>query len=157
MGVFGTLRERCSNNRLMHQTDVSNHRLAFLPHFNAEGLGVSYEKNSTAPFEVFTYTPEDFAKMVYRVDCLESFNPASDHGMTNGGYYYRTLVWLRLLPEGYEDDWFTKSGQVNIWGYRNMEIPPETWDNYEKIPAWVYSNKNATNKAAKEKNTPIIW
>src|SRR4051812_37899280 len=135
LGVFGTLRKNQGNNRLMHQTPVASHRLAFLPHFYAQSLGIGHTTNACAPFEVFSYTPEDFAKMIHRVDCLESFDPRSDHGGSNGGYYFRTLVWLRLLPEGYEDEWFPKSARADLWGHRDMAIDPKLWDKYERIPA----------------------
>src|SRR6266403_1909599 len=64
MGVFGTLRKNQGNNRLMHEATVEKHRLAFLPHFVAQSLGISYQKNGSAPFEVFYYTPEEWAKMI---------------------------------------------------------------------------------------------
>lgn len=157
MGVFGTLREGHGNNRLMHRADISKYRLAFLPHFYASGLSVGHRKNSTAPFEVFYYKPEEFVKMIQRVDGLESFSPQHCHGSGNNGYYYRTLVWLHLLPEGYVDRWFPQGRSPDLWEDRNMEIPPKNWATYEKVPCWVYSNMRATIEVAKEVNHPIIW
>jgi hypothetical protein len=157
MGVFGTLRQYQGNNRLMHETTVEKHRLAFLPHFYAQSLGIGHATNACAPFEVFYYKPEDFSRMIFRVDRLESFDPQVNHGGSNNSYYFRTLVWLRLLPEGYEDEWFPKTVRADIWGHRDMAIDPKNWDKYERVPAWVYSNMRATKPASKEQQSPIIW
>lgn len=157
MGVFGTLRKSQCNSSLMNRAKIEDHRLAFLPHFSAESLRVKYEKNATAPFEVFFYSPEEWNKMINRVDGLESFDPQSDHGGDNNGYYFRTLVWLHLLPTDYEDEWFPKNRQVSLWGYRNMKFDPSEWNNYPKVPCWVYSNMRSTKLAKQEENSPIIW
>ncbi len=169
MAVFGTLRKHQGNNRLMHGGKVTEHRLAFLPHFYASGLSVSHEQNSTAPFEVFYYSPEEWSKMIYSVDCLESFDPVSCHGKRNRGYYYRTLAWLyllpegdrtltwlHLLPEGYQDKWFP-DGRADLYNKRNMGIKPEIWKYFERVPCWIYSNMQATKEAVQEETSPIIW
>lgn len=157
MAVFGTLRKAQGNNGLMHRARVEDHRCAFLPHFLAHGLSVSCLEDSSAPFEVFYYKPEEWAKMLYSVDRLEGFSPEHAHGRTNGGYYYRTLAWLRLLPEAHECGWFPAAERVNLWGERNMQIAPEKWAEYERVPCWIYSNMNSNNNASKLKNSPVIW
>jgi len=157
MGVFGTLRKNHGNNHLMHRGTVEKHRLAFLPHFFAQNITIKHKTIACAPFEVFYYNPKEWMKMIDRVDKLESFDPRSNHGGNNGGYYFRTLVWLHLLPEGYEDEWFPKNVHTDLWGLRDMHIDPANWDKYTRVPAWVYSNMRATCAASKEPNTPIIW
>jgi gamma-glutamylcyclotransferase (GGCT)/AIG2-like uncharacterized protein YtfP len=176
MGVFGTLREGVGNNRLMHRATIAKHRMAFLPHFYAAGLSVGHRKNSTAPFEVFFYTPEEWRKMIYSVDCLESFSPKHAHGRKDHNYYYRTLVWLYLLPEGskehdviiegkdnsikleksFVERWFPQ-GYPDLGEDRNMSIAPKDWSLFEKVPCWVYSNMRATTEVVKEENHPVIW
>ena len=157
MAVFGTLRKGQGNNRLMHGGKVEKHRLAFLPHFYAQSLSVGHKTNSTAPFEVFYYTPQEWKEMIFNVDCLESFDPASAFGNTNGGYYYRTLAWLRLLPEGYHDEWFPLNERADLWGYRDMDIDPALWNEFGRVPCWIYSNMRANKPASQEANSPIIW
>jgi len=136
----------------MHKGKVLKHRNAFLPHFFARGLSIYYKQNSTAPFEVFYYEPEQWAKMIIVADDLEYFDPCRKRG------YYRTLVWLRLLPEDYEDEQRFPKYSIDFYnGDRNMEIAPELWKNYEKVPCWVYSNIKANVQVVKEDQSPIIW
>ena len=158
MGVFGTLRENQGNNRLMHRATVEQHRLAFLPHFYARGLSISTSENSCAPFEVFYYTPEEWEKMIDPVDSLESFSPSYAHGTDKGGYY-RTLAWLKLLPEGYTDKWFPSKERANLWGEieRDMRIPPKDWNNYESVPCWIYSNMASNRRLKDNPTSPIIY
>lgn len=168
MGVFGTLRYGHGNSRLMHHAEIEARKPAFLPHFNARGLGICCEEDSSAPFEIYTYTPEEWVKMIYSVDCLEGFDPQNDHGKTNGGYYFRTLAWLRQIesdkaPEAPKWDevragrWFPTEGRPLLGEYRNMKIHPEVWNKFEAIPCWIYSNIASNKDCAKLDNSPIIW
>lgn len=157
MGVFGTLRKAQGNNPLMHRGKVERVRSAFLPHFIAHGLSVSAKQNGCAPFDVFYYKPEEWARMLHRVDCLESFDPDSAHGRDNRGYYYRTLAWLRLMPEGHVCKWFPEDRPANIWEERDMKIAPENWGKYEAVPCWVYSNMKSNNKVAAFAQPSVIW
>ena len=161
MGVFGTLRERCGNNRLMHRSKVSDYRVGFLPHFFAEGLRIGFEKNSCAPFEVFYYDKSAWSAMIPNVDSLEGFSPKYVKDAMSYGYgYFRTLVWIHLLPVGAKSEWFPENKSPELWQYRNMKIDPATWDTYEKVPAWVYSNVNGNTtltEAVGKDYTPLIW
>lgn len=162
MGVFGTLRENCGNNHRMHANGKPYKILrAFLPHFNAKGLGISFEKNSSAPFEVFLYEPDQWDKMIPSVDRLESFSPKmySPETMKRHTYYFRTLAVLRLLPDEFEHELFPKE-RPDLWDYRNLKIPPAEFNNFKPIPCWIYSNlqNNALSLAQPELPAqPILW
>lgn len=160
MGVFGTLRERQGNNRRMHIGKVSDHRVGFLPHFYAEGLSVRFDKNSCAPFEVFYYEPEQWKKMIPGVDSLEGFSPGYYRNYDYG--YFRTLVWINLLPKDTVNEWFPESKAAELWHRRDMKIDPKTWNDYEKVPAWVYSNVSSNRQLTQDvieavDNSPLIW
>ena len=161
MGVFGTLRVNQGNNPLMHRNGTpKGHKKAFLPHFFAHGLSIRFHDNASAPFDIFYYEPDQWAKMISSVDGLESFSPRYYDDQSYG--YYRTLVTLRLLPDDYEDKFFPKNSKCEIYGERDMKIDSKTFDKYDSQPAWVYSSIKS-NEACLEwclKNKvhcPILW
>lgn len=149
MGVFGTLRSKQCNNRRMHRGNVISQHKAFMPHFIAKGLSISFSKGSSAPFEVFFYDNDEWQKMIPGVDSLESFSPKYAEDKIYG--YYRTLAWLRLLPEDFDHKMFS----IDLWGTRDLKMPEAEWNNYEAVPCWVYSSVTQ-NKAAKDHGV-IIW
>jgi hypothetical protein len=132
---------------------------AFLPHFMCRSLGVYHKKNATAPFEIFTYDPDEWSKILYRVDCLEGFNPERDWSdrLTACHGYYRTLAWLRQLPADYVGEWFPKNQGCDLWGTRSMNIAPQEWEKYPKIPAWVYSSMTENVACRDVEGSPVIW
>ena len=152
MGVFGTLREGQGNNPRMHAGKVTSHRIGFLPHFFARGLSIGYLKNSCAPFEVFSYEPDEWNKMIPGVD---RFSPDRVHSHDWG--YFRTLVWINLLPAGTVNErWFSK--RADLGEHRDMKIDSSTWNEYEKVPCWVYSNVSSNTLLVKSEPTnPLIW
>lgn len=162
MGVFGTLREKCGNNPLMHRNGKPYKVIrAFLPHFNAEGLSIRFEENSSAPFEVFCYEPDEWDKMIGRVDSLESFSPEmyTPNRDKSYGYYFRTLAALRILPDDFTHKLFPDKAP-SLYEYRNLKIPPAEFNNFQPIAAWVYSSlKHNTSALAKPDLVahPIIW
>lgn len=158
MGVFGTLRQNCGNNRRMHAGKVTSVARAFLPHFKAEGLHVFYERDASAPFEVFEYEPAEWGRMIPGVDALESFCPIENFDNTNGNYYYRTLVKLRLLPDGFRHPLFPE-GKPDLYSARNLGIAPDDWDGFDWVPAWVYSRVAHNRKVMEEFGdaAPILW
>lgn len=184
MGVFGTLRMGCGNHPLMGKdkdilTDNSgeeineyryrslysssavyeSHHKAFMPHFAPSGLSLHYQENAAGVFEVFVYTPENWNKMIGRVDSLEGFSPGS--GWRSEHSYWRSLAWLHILPDDFESEYFSRKhpwGRSN-WnsGSRVLQIPVEEWDKYPRIPCWVYSSQFENHLASKNENSPIIW
>jgi hypothetical protein len=165
MGVFGTLREHQGNNGRMRAGKISEHRVGFLRHFYASGLSVGFDRNSCAPFEVFYYDPAEWKKMIPGVDRLEGFSPESAREHDWG--YYRTLVWVNLLPKGTVNKWFPE-GRADLYERRDMAIDPKAWDDHEAVPCWVYSNMTTNRrlneticepKEAKSKfnSNPLIW
>lgn len=148
MGVFGTLRSGMGNNHRMHKGQVTKVRKAFMPHFIAHGLSISFKEGSSAPFEVFFYSPEEWKKMIPGVDSLEGFRPGSRYKYG----YHRTLANLRLLPEDFEHDLFK---YVNLGDFRDLEIPQEQWESFQWVPCWVYSSMSQNEKA--QKCGTIIW
>lgn len=164
MGVFGTLRERCSNNRLMHRNGEPYKIIrAFLPHFHARGLGIRFEQGASAPFEVFFYEPDTWDSMIPSVDRLESFSPEIYTEVkakkASYGYYFRTLVTLRLLPDDFNHKLFPKKEHVDLGEYRNLEIPPADFNKFQPVPAWVYSGLDSNRKLVAapqlEGNNPV--
>jgi hypothetical protein len=158
MGVFGTLRSHQGNNFFMQRGTASKIRPAFLPHFYARGLSIGFAKDSCAPFEVFYYEPHEWVKMIGGVDGLESFSPERHYKGKYESGYYRTLAWLRLLPEGHISRWFPQGERANLSEHRNMGFDKVTWDEYKKVPCWIYSSIYQ-NRVTKEtvKDSPIIW
>lgn len=155
MGVFGTLREGKGNNHRMYNGKPCLHKRAFLPHFVAHGLSISFRKDSTAAFEVFFYAPNEWKKMIPGVDSLESFSPSQfkeDFKCEWAWGYHRTLAWLHLLPDDYDHPIYHKE----LGGHRDLQIPVDQWNNFEKIPCWVYSSLNQ-NEIAKSESECIIW
>lgn len=158
IGVFGTLRMHQGNNYLMTAGGkYLSHHKAFLPHYVAHGLSISFQKGASAVFEVFTYSPEVWKKMIGPVDRLEGFSPHrhySDYG------YHRTLVKMRLLPDDFKSPFYDGPRDSLLWGKeRNLKIPMKDWDQYEECPAWVYSSRrqNSLCKETLGDNSPIIW
>jgi gamma-glutamylcyclotransferase (GGCT)/AIG2-like uncharacterized protein YtfP len=156
MGVFGTLRENQYNNHRMHRGDIALHRKAFMPHFIAHGLSINYSKDSSAPFEVFFYKPDQWSKMIPGVDSLEGFRPDNVDDPWSVRYgYFRTLAWLRLLPADFDHSLFEPKRLGDLPRSRNLNIPTDQWDNYERVPCWVYSSRHQ-NEAAANSGT-VIW
>lgn len=152
MGVFGTLRSGRGNNPLMHRGKVSEHHKAFMPHFYANGLTINFKRDCSAPFEIFCYEPEEWDKMIPSVDRLEGFHP--DYAKEYDYGYYRTLAWLHVLPDDFSHKLFERA---DIFGFRDLAIPLEEWNKFERVPCWVYSNRQA-NEATKEAGVDtVIW
>jgi hypothetical protein len=100
--------------------------------------------------------------MISRVDALESFGPKMyEKSMDWGyGYYFRTLATLRLLPDEFEHKLFPKDAPPNLREYRNLQIPPAEFNNFQPIACWIYSSlrHNAMALAKPElPANPIIW
>lgn len=156
MGVFGTLRANQYNNHRMHKGDVELHCKAFMPHFIARGLSISYHHGSSAPFEVFFYEPDQWSKMIPGVDALEGFRPDDNNDTWGNRYgYYRTLAWLHLLPEDFQHILFQPKRLGDLPQVRDIGIPQDKWEDYDRVPCWVYSSRHQ-NEAANESGT-IIW
>jgi len=158
MGVFGTLREGHGNNRLMHRADIEMRIRGFMPHFIAHGLSISYQKEATAPFEVFFYRPDEWKKMIPSVDSLEGFHPEYASDKSYG--YYRTLAYIHLLPDSFEHPLFPPEsgrGWYSLGANRDLEIPQKEWDKYERVPCWVYSNKTNNVRAKEAGVDTVIW
>lgn len=150
MGVFGTLRKGHNNSRLMGRNYFS-HRYAFLPHFYARGLGVYHNQGSSGVFEIFSYSEEEFQRMIPSVDSLEGFSPkrgGSHH------YYIRTLAKLKLLPEDFTHHFIEDNSLQQI---RDFKIPEEEWKNYPDVYCWIYSNETANKSSLNAGNTPVVW
>lgn len=153
MGVFGTLRDGQCNNRRMHKGDISRHVRAFMPNFCAQGLSIHYKHHATAPFEVFFYPENEWRKMIPGVDALEGFMPPDNVPNSYRSFgYFRTLAWLHILPDDFSHSLFEN---VNLGALRDLAIPQDQWDKYERVPAWVYSSLRE-NEAARETET-VIW
>lgn len=151
MGVFGTLRQAQGNNRRMHAGEVKDHRVGFLPHFYAQGLSIGYHRDSCAPFEVFSYEQDQWNRMIPGVDSLEGFTPSRVTEYSRDWGYFRTLVWIHLLPPDTVNEWFPEMGKsADLWHRRDMKIDPKTWDSYEKVPCWVYSNQSSNRNLITE-------
>lgn len=166
MGVFGTLRQGWGNHWLMGRKKsklvlpgepthcYEAHYKAFMPHFVAQGLSIHYSPGSSAVFEVFAYDPENWQKMIPRVDRLEGFLPEDAHNKRSWGYH-RTLTWMQILPADFTHDQFDTA---NRWGgKRDLQIPVAEWKNYPKIPCWVYSSVAENVLSAEAKKSPVIW
>lgn len=172
MGVFGTLRIAHGNSILMgskvgspkiedddrfyrHRanTQFNSHHKAFLPHFFASGLSLHDCEGDSAVFEVYDFTSENWNKMIRGVDRLESFSPMSK-GRHQWGYW-RTLVWMRILPDDYSHPMFTNS--VLHGPKRTLDIPQNEWDQFAKCPCWVYSSIGVNTAVSKLSNDIIIW
>ena len=153
MGVFGTLRKSGGNTRLMGK--YTSHHKAFMPHFSASGLTISFAPGMAAVFEIFTYTPENWKRMISSVDRLEGFIPNDEQ---RGWYWYwRTLVYLHLLPDDFKSP-FYESGFCYS-EERVLPIPQEEWKTYPRVPCWVYSSFVENYACAQQKleDSPLIW
>jgi len=149
-GVFGTLRAGFRNHRLMLQGQVAAHGLAFLPHFIARDIGLFFQVDGSAPFEVYVYSTDEFAKVLAPVDRLEDFDPRN----SNPGRYQRTLAWLQLLPKefkhpAYRADMLRKE--------RDLRIDPQTWNDYPRMPCWIYSSVEQNRLSLSRQDSPILW
>lgn len=153
MGVFGTLRESQCNNRRMHRGKVAAHFKAFMPHFVAHGLSISFKQGGCAPFEAFFYEQSEWDAMIPGVDSLEGFTPPRNNEDTGRWWgYFRTLAWLHILPNDFDHELFS---DVDLGMLRDLNLKEDTWSQYERVPCWVYSSKKQ-NEAAKDCGT-IIW
>lgn len=148
MGVFGTLRKGGGNTYRMGNNYYS-HRLAFLPNFYAEGLGIRHAVGAAAPFEIFFYEPDPWNQMIPGVDALEGFRWKSygDYG------YHRSLAKLRLLPDDFKHETFY---YLN-YGYRSLDIPSNEWANYPVVYSWIYSSRRQNAAAVANDENPIAW
>jgi len=151
IAVFGTLRQipRDQGNlhRMMTRKPIE-HRKAFVPHMSPSGIWVDFKEGASGIFEVFFYDPEDFPAVIARVDALEGFTPDHYYG------YHRTLLNVRLLPEDYPEDLFNKGIR---WDNRTLGIPQKSWNDFEAVPAWAYSNIVTNNRLAKMEDSPLLW
>lgn len=152
MAVFGTLREGHGNSRRMHVGKIGHHCKAFMPHFVASGLTLNFRKNSSAPFEIYCYESKEWDKMIPGVDNLESFSPSRSKDSMYG--YYRTLAWIHILPDDFDNHYF----KTAILGEgRDLKLPTQEWEKYQRIPCWVYSNR-ASNKLSRDAGIDtVIW
>lgn len=148
MAVFGTLREGEGNNGLMRNSGIpSNTVRAFLPNFIAVSIRLEGQPGSSAPFEIFHYDPEEWNKMIYRVDRLEGFSFSGRQ--VDDTWYLRTLAMLRIVPDN-DPISFPTLRQTR----RNLGIPQDQWGKYEEIPCWIYSNPQANERSG---DYPVIW
>lgn len=171
MGVFGTLRQGWGNHPLMGYKDgveieddsvawrmqsscnYLSHHKAFLPHFVAVDLSIHHQPGSSAVFEIYTYDAANWDLMIPSVDRLEGFSPDN----IGGGYsYHRTLVWMRVLPKDFQHPHFDRRRQRD-WGRRTLEILKMDWEQYPKMPCWVYSSLDENTQNKRMSDTPIIW
>lgn len=172
MGVFGTLRLGHGNSGLMgpavdgsvqpesgrwvtyaDRPPFQSHHKAFMPNFSADGLRIYNSLGSSAVFEVFTYEPNHWDGMIGSVDRLEGFDPGADKYRSG---YFRTLVWLHILPDDYESEFYTSE----LWERRprDLQIPQEQWKDYPRVPCWVYSSIHENELSLKnDKDSPILW
>lgn len=152
MAVFGTLRQLPTgqgNSGLMFVREPIFHCKAFLPHFTPEGIWLNFSENSSGAFEIYFYEPKDFPAVIERVDCLEGFNSRIPHKHWG---YCRTLMKVKILPDNFQHEIFDTGIKMRI---RDLRIPKETWDSFDDVPAWVYSN-TAANDQASEKDS-LLW
>jgi hypothetical protein len=157
------------------------HLMAFLPHFLAHGLSVSFKKNATAPFEVYYYTPSEWAKMIDHVDMLEGCYPMEERSLEKDYGYFRTLVWMHVLPDEFKEnklfanmkgrvaddpDAFSRydaaltryrDSGISLGVERDLRIKPEDWAKYKQIPCWVYSSRDTNEEVESQNNSPVIW
>lgn len=156
MGVFGTLRKGRGNAYRMERGHIGGHFKAFMPHFIAHGLSITFKQGASAPFEIYAYTPENWKKMIPGVDALEGFSPA--YATRNRQYhfgYYRTLAWLHVLPDAFSHNLFDEGRRLDAT--RDLELPVDEWSQYERVPCWVYSNIHG-NAASREADVDtVIW
>lgn len=154
MGVFGTLRKGHWNARRMEAGKIETHSKAFMPHFIAHGLSISFEKEASAPFEIYTYTPDEWAKMIPGVDNLEGFSPAYADEHRHYGYF-RTLAWLHVLPDDFRHPLFDSTSGLS--SRRDLRIKPDEWNQYPRVPCWVYSGIRANDAARLAGVDTVIW
>lgn len=166
MAVFGTLRRGCGNHPLMGTEDLRRYRQqyrfttrfrAFLPHFVARGISLFFQENASCPLEVYTYDAKNWGEMIHSVDALEGFYPGNER---NYGYgYNRTLAHLHILPDEFEHPLFPESGRPDLGQNRDLKIPVAEWQQYPRIPCWVYSSgrENQSLQKSIEDSYPLIW
>lgn len=169
MGVFGTLRKGRGNHRLM---GVKNNEepfedwwgekikakhlhwcKAFMSNHHPQGLTLHHEENSTGPFEIYFFDQDNWNKMIPRVENLEGFTPC----FTWHRGYHRTLAWLHILPDDFENDSWDRISTWDNAHRKKLQIPKEDWHKFPKVPAWVYSNCVANNKSLENNENTIIW
>jgi len=176
MGVFGTLRKGWGNTGLMGQPpgqklvedaesdfwrrprnySYESHYKAFMPHWSATGLSIHHDPGASCVFEIFTYTPDNWEKMIVNVDRLEGFTP----GPSRYEYgYHRTLAWLHRLPEDYEHEQYEAVAAYYGSGRepRTLDIPSSEWSKYPRMPCWVYASIQENKASLELKDSPVIW
>jgi len=178
MGVFGTLRKGVGNDVLMGPQKgieeeaevVSNwrrhgsgeysiHAKAFMPHFNAQGLAIHFAEEASCPFEIYFYEPDEWAKMIGAVDGLEGFHAEYAVGDLDHPYgYFRTLAWLHVLPDDFENGRFSWDRGGGYRGAaRDLKLPQSEWQNYPRVPCWVYSSIDENRRSLVVDDSPVIW
>jgi gamma-glutamylcyclotransferase (GGCT)/AIG2-like uncharacterized protein YtfP len=148
VAVFGTLRRGFANHSRM-RADPGSGRCAFLPHFLARQLALSWQRGASAPFEAYTYEAEEWSKVIRDLDELEDFRPGHDHPSD----YHRTLAWLYLLPVDFQHLAYS----LPLAQERNLQIDERSWASYERVPCWIYSNLVENRRAASWEDSPLIW
>ncbi len=146
LAVFGTLRsipKDQGNVKWFQGIKPSKIEKGFLKNCEPEGIYLNACLGNNGPFEVYYFNQDSFAKMIPSIDRLESFSPCDMEGF----YYQRTLVYINLLPDGFEEDVFSKG----IGPKLSLKIDEDK--EFEKIPCWIYSN----NKVNKVLNKDLIW
>lgn len=148
--VFGTLRNNCGNNHLMHLGKIKSQTKGFIRHFYAHQIRLHCCEGSTVPVEIFEYEDANFNIVLDPVDSLEGF-----HIKRASGVYHRTLMEVNVLPNDFKHDLFPS--YPTLWGERDLEIPQELWAEFPTINCWVYSFAKENEKVNKLKDNPIVW
>lgn len=157
MAVFGTLRSlpTCQGNS--HRMYIGGvrpiqHSKAFLPHTRPQSIWLDFSKGDAGPFEVYFFTPDDWQKIIPGVDALESFaKTRKDWG------YLRTLMALRILPDKTYPAFETGIGRGRMMD-KYLGISEKDFDEYEMIPAWVYSSRECNDLLnSLGERSPVLW
>lgn len=146
LAVFGTLRsipKDQGNMKWFQGIEPCKIEKGFLKNCSPHLIYLNVSIGNYGPFEVYYFDKESFLKMIPSIDTLESFSAKN----MRGNYYQRSLVYINLLPERFKEDVFAKG----IGDELSLDIDES--QEFEKIPCWVYSNKQV-NKVLGE---DLIW
>lgn len=173
IGVFGTLRRIPTNQgnaHVIHVREPVHHCKAFLPHFSSSGLSLNFKENASCIMELYFHDPADWPTVIEKCDRLESFSPSANYQGREEvrnlcGYYHRTLMEVKILPDDYANDLFNRPlRSVDGWfDDRDLKIPTSDWNQFVSVPAWVYSTFRANdalieNESIKVHTTsPMLW